>query len=51
MSIVRATQQRRFQPPAVRIDATVIDWEVKYPTDVGLTSHAAGMTLISGTVM
>jgi transposase, IS5 family len=37
--IVRATRSRRFRPRAVRIDSTVIEADVKYPTDAGLASH------------
>jgi hypothetical protein len=36
--IVKATREKRFRPPAVRIDSTVIDADVKYPTDAGLAS-------------
>ena len=37
--IVKATRERRFRPRAVRIDSTVIEADVKYPTDAGLASH------------
>jgi transposase, IS5 family len=37
--IVRATRDRRFRPRAVRIDSTVVEADVKYPTDAGLASH------------
>jgi transposase, IS5 family len=37
--IVKATRERRFRPRAVRIDATVVEADVKYPTDAGLASH------------
>lgn len=37
--IVWATRSRRFRPRAVRIDSTVIEADVKYPTDAGLASH------------
>ena len=37
--IVRATRSRRFRPRAVRIDSTVIEADVKYPTDSGLAAH------------
>jgi transposase, IS5 family len=37
--IVEATRSRRFRARAVRIDSTVIDADVKYPTDAGLASH------------
>jgi IS5 family transposase len=36
--IVEATRSRRFRARAVRIDSTVIDADVKYPTDSGLAS-------------
>ena len=36
--IVRATREKRFRPRAVRIDSTVIEADVKYPTDAGLAS-------------
>ena len=34
--IVRATREKRFVPRAVRIDSTVIEADVKHPTDAGL---------------
>jgi IS5 family transposase len=37
--IVEATRSRRFRARAVRIDSTVIDADVKYPTDAGLAAH------------
>jgi len=37
--IVKATREKRFRPRAVRIDSTVIEADVKYPTDSGLASH------------
>jgi len=36
--IVRATREKRFRPRAVRIDSTVIEADVRYPTDAGLAS-------------
>jgi transposase, IS5 family len=36
--IVKATRERRFRPRAVRIDSTVIEADVRYPTDAGLAS-------------
>jgi transposase, IS5 family len=36
--IVKATREKRFGPRAVRIDSTVIEADVKYPTDAGLAS-------------
>jgi IS5 family transposase len=37
--IVEATRSRRFRPRAVRIDSTVIEADVRYPTDAGLAGH------------
>jgi IS5 family transposase len=34
-----AVREKRFRPRAVRIDSTVIEADVKYPTDAGLASH------------
>jgi IS5 family transposase len=36
--ISKATREKRFRPRAVRIDSTVIEADVKYPTDAGLAS-------------
>jgi len=36
--IVKACREKRFRPRAVRIDSTVIEADVKYPTDAGLAS-------------
>ncbi|MGH2743067.1 MAG: transposase [Thermoleophilaceae bacterium] len=36
--IVKATREKRFRARAVRIDSTVIEADVKYPTDAGLAS-------------
>lgn len=36
--IVKATRAKRFRPRAVRIDSTVIEADVRYPTDAGLAS-------------
>jgi len=36
--IVKATREQRFRPRAVRIDSTVIEADVRYPTDAGLAS-------------
>ena len=35
---MKATWEKRFRPRAVRIDSTVIEADVKYPTDAGLAS-------------
>jgi transposase, IS5 family len=36
--IVKATREKRFRARAVGIDSTVIEADVKYPTDAGLAS-------------
>jgi IS5 family transposase len=36
--IVKATREKRFRARAVRVDSTVIEADVKYPTDAGLAS-------------
>ena len=36
--IVRATREKRFRARAVRIDSTVVEADVQYPTDAGLAS-------------
>jgi transposase, IS5 family len=36
--IMKATREKRFRARAVRIDSTVIEADVKYPTDAGLAS-------------
>ena len=37
--IINATREKRFRASAVRIDSTVIEADVKYPTDAGLAAH------------
>jgi IS5 family transposase len=37
--IVQVTRSKRFRSRAVRIDSTVIEADVKYPTDSGLAAH------------
>ena len=37
--IEAAVRERRFRARAVRIDSTVIEADIKYPTDAGLASH------------
>jgi IS5 family transposase len=37
--ITGQTREQRFVPRAVRIDSTVVDADVKYPTDSGLAAH------------
>jgi IS5 family transposase len=39
MLISRATRERRFRPRAVRIDSTVVEADVRYPTDSDLAAH------------
>src|SRR5450631_2968249 len=36
--IVNTCRERRFRPRAVRVDSTVTEADVKYPTDAGLAS-------------
>jgi len=36
--IEQAVREKRFRPRAVRIDSTVVEADVKYPTDAGLAS-------------
>jgi transposase, IS5 family len=43
--IVDATRSRRFRARAVRIDSTVIEADVRYPTDAGLAS--AGVRVLA----
>src|SRR5436190_16093966 len=44
--IVKAIREKRFRPRAVRIDSTVIEADVKHPTDAGLAS--AGVRVLAG---
>ena len=37
--IAKATREKRFRSRAVRIDSTVIEADVRYPTDAGLAAH------------
>lgn len=37
--IASAAREKRFKPWAVRIDSTVIEADIKYPTDAGLAAH------------
>jgi IS5 family transposase len=37
--IEAAVRERRFRARAIRIDSTVIDADIKYPTDAGLAAH------------
>jgi transposase, IS5 family len=43
--IVKATREKRFRPRAVRVDSTVIEADIKYPTDAGLAS--AGVRVLA----
>ncbi len=36
--IVKVTREKRFRPRAVRVDSTVVEADVEYPTDAGLAS-------------
>ena len=46
--IVKATREKRFRPRAVRIDSTVIEADVKYPTDAGLASSGVRVLARAG---
>jgi IS5 family transposase len=37
--IAKATRERRFRPRAVRIDSTVVEADIKHPTDAGLAGQ------------
>jgi IS5 family transposase len=37
--IVKATREKRFRPRAVRIDSTVVEADIRYPTDAGLAAQ------------
>jgi len=41
-----AARERRFAPRALRIDSTVVEADIRYPTDSGLA--AAGVRLLAG---
>jgi IS5 family transposase len=43
-----AVRQKRFRVRAVRIDSTVIEADVKYPTDAGLASSGVGVLAREG---
>jgi IS5 family transposase len=43
--IVKATREKRFRPRAVRIDSTVVEADIKHPTDAGLAS--AGVRVLA----
>src|SRR3954463_13834763 len=46
--IETAVREKRFRPRAVRIDSTVIEADVKYPTDAGLASGGVGVLAREG---
>lgn len=46
--IVKATRETRFVGRAVRIDSTVVEADVRYPTDSGLAADAVGMLAREG---
>ena len=46
--IVKATKEKRFRPRAVRIDSTVIEADVKYPTDAGLACSGVAVLAREG---
>jgi len=43
--IVQACREKRFRPRAIRVDSTVVEADVKYPTDSGLAS--SGVTVLA----
>jgi len=46
--IVEATRAKRFRPRAVRIDSTVIEADVKYPTDANLAADGVAVLAREG---
>ncbi len=46
--VVKACREKRFRPRAVRIDSTVIEADVKYPTDAGLASSGVAVLAREG---
>jgi len=46
--IAKARREQRFRPRAARIDATVIEADVKYPTDAGLAAHGVRALALAG---
>jgi len=40
--IVQALRERRFRPRAMRVDSTVAEADIRYPTDIGLCGDAVG---------
>ena len=46
--IETALREKRFRPRAVRIDSTVVEADVRYPTDADLASHGVKMLAREG---
>jgi IS5 family transposase len=46
--IVKACREKRFRPRAVRIDSTVTEADVRYPTDADLASAGVGVLAREG---
>jgi transposase, IS5 family len=46
--IEAAVREKRFRPRAVRIDSTVIEADVRYPTDADLASHGVKLLAREG---
>jgi transposase, IS5 family len=44
--VLKATRERRFRARAVRINSTVVEADVRYPTDSGLAAH--GVRALAG---
>lgn len=40
--ITQSLRQRRFRPRAMRVDSTVVEADIRYPTDIGLCADAVG---------
>jgi IS5 family transposase len=40
--IVQGLRERRFRPRAMRVDSTVAEADIRYPTDIGLCGDAVG---------
>ena len=40
--IVKARREKRFRPRAARIDSTVVEADIRYPTDAGLAADGVG---------
>jgi IS5 family transposase len=46
--ILKATRERRFRARAVRIDSTVVEADVRYPTDSGLAAQGVRALALEG---